>query len=293
VRDADTAALELPVLVPRAPAAQILPSLSLLTDRPYSFRFEARGDAAWIPLSPVGPDEVGAAGGEDPGLRADIDVYTAIPPAGAVRIRLAVRSPDLDAVRRAPALVTVSLAAGTPADEGLPPRHVALGVPPRSQMEAAESIRHRICSPTCVAMVLAYWHRPVAPAEFASDTYNARHDLYGVWPAAIRAAARRGVAGYLLRFPSWSAAAWCLDRGLPVIASVRYAAGELAGAAIEATKGHLLVLTGFDGEHVLANDPAAPTAREVPRRYARADLTRVWLERTGVGYVLFEPGARE
>ena len=94
-------------------------------------------------------------------------------------------------------------------------------------------------------------------------------------------------------FSAWElpelSAAWCLAEGVPIVASVRYGAGELAGAAIESTTGHLLVLTGYDGATVLANDPAAPTAREVPRRYALADLRRVWLERSGVGYVLFKP----
>ena len=103
------------------------------------------------------------------------------------------------------------------------------------------------------------------------------------------AAGRHGVAGYLLRFPDWASAAWCLDHGLPVIASVRYAAGELGGAAIAETTGHLVVLTGLDGDSVLVNDPAAPSAHGVPRRYRLTDLARVWLERNGVGYVLFPP----
>ena len=94
-----------------------------------------------------------------------------------------------------------------------------------------------------------------------------------------------------MRFPDWLAAKWCLERGLPIIASVRYAAGELTDAAIRETAGHLVVITGCRGRDVFVNDPAAPTAAAVPRRYRRDEFTRVWLERSGVGYVLFRPDA--
>jgi Peptidase_C39 like family len=74
-----------------------------------------------------------------------------------------------------------------------------------------------------------------------------------------------------------------------VIASVRYDAGELSGAAIAQTSGHLLVLTGYADGEVFVNDPAAPRAGEVARRYRLDELRRVWLARSGVGYVLFAP----
>jgi hypothetical protein len=142
-------------------------------------------------------------------------------------------------------------------------------------------------------MVLGYWGRPTPAAVVAADVFHRATDRYGVWPAAIRAAAARGVAGYLIRFPDWSAAAWCLARGIPIIASIRYAAGELTGAAVEETTGHLVVLTGYENGVVLVNDPAAPTGDTVPRRYRRDELTRAWLERAGVGYVLFDPARVE
>ncbi|PYP99333.1 MAG: hypothetical protein DMF83_30930, partial [Acidobacteria bacterium] len=64
--------------------------------------------------------------------------------------------------------------------------------------------------------------------------------------------------------------------------------GELGGAAVAATSGHLLVLVGLEGDTVLVNDPAAPTAASVPRRYRADELGNAWLARGGIGYVLFD-----
>ncbi len=147
----------------------------------------------------------------------------------------------------------------------------------------------RICSPTSVAMVLGYWGRPVPALALADDVFHAATDRYGVWPAAIAAAARYEVAGYLLRFPDWASAAWCLEHEMPIVASVRFTAGELQGAPLAETSGHLIVLTGYDGDWVLVNDPAAEVDDAVPRRYLRSELEQVWLRRAGMGYVFFPP----
>jgi hypothetical protein len=178
-----------------------------------------------------------------------------------------------------------SLAADSPRSVG----GARLPVPAHSQMQEDPSVARRICSPVSVAMALGYWRRPVAIPALAAELLHPGLDLYGVWPAAILAAGRRGLGGYLLRFPDWAAAAWCLEHGFPIIASVRYGAGELVGAPMDATSGHLIVLTGHEGEDVLVNDPAAPDVAAVPRRYRRADIERVWLARAGVGYVFFDP----
>jgi hypothetical protein len=162
-------------------------------------------------------------------------------------------------------------------------------VPALSQMVEDPAIASRICSPTSVAMVLGALGLPATAAAVAEDVFHPGLDRYGIWPAAIAAAGRRGALGYVLRFPDWSAAAWCLEHGLPVIASVRYEPGGLPGAPMESTSGHLLVITGQDGSEVLVNDPAAPTAATVSRRYSLEALARAWLGGSGIGYILFRP----
>ncbi|MGH7279840.1 MAG: C39 family peptidase, partial [Candidatus Rokuibacteriota bacterium] len=190
---------------------------------------------------------------------------------------------------RASWLVALSASDGAgPAHDG-GGRATRLAVPALTQMTEPEAVRLRICSPASVAMVLRYWGHAPSVAAVAAAVFHPAHDLYGVWPAAIRVAARYGIAGYLLRFPDWGAAVWCLAQGMPLIASIRYAEGEVEGAPIGRTDGHLVVVTGCDGETVLVNDPAALTVREVPRRYRLEQFRRAWLDRGGVGYVLFKP----
>jgi hypothetical protein len=185
----------------------------------------------------------------------------------------------------APWLVTLSAWSGDVSGAASSPAAVSLAVPARTQMTEPEAMRLRICSPVSVGMALESLGSSVPTLVLADEVFHAPTDRYGVWPAAIRAAGIHGHLGYLLRFPDWEAVAWCLGRGLPIVASVRYAPDELTGAAIPATTGHLIVITGLAGDDVLVNDPAAATTAGVSRRYRREELTRVWLQRAGVGYV--------
>jgi len=295
-RDGADAVVELPTWRPRRAARHLVPAFSGLHPAPASFRFEVSLERAgrwstWVAGETIGEARFAPLGGRADGLAAEIDEFVPEAPARAVRVRLRVRADDGHAVFRAPWLVSLSAWDGSlPASDTAPPGGaVRLAVPALSQMEADEALRMRICSPASVAMVLAYWSARVEVASLAREIFHPGLDRYGVWPAAIRAAGRHGVAGYLLRFPDWRTAAWCLAKGLPVIASVRYGAGELEGAAIPETTGHLLVLTGYEGDAVLVNDPAAATGATVARRYRLDQICRVWLERAGVGYVLVRP----
>src|SRR5262245_11926344 len=287
----DAALLESPTWTPRCGARYLVPSFSLLGAPPCSFRFELSAFTAgawtpWVVTTTIG------AGGFDDGAASDalvpaIDMYTAPRPVERARLRVRLHPAGALTGNWIMALSTSDVAA--PPVERETDRAMRLAVPARSQMEEAAAIRERICSPTCVAMVLEFWGRAVSVPELAAEVFHAGLDLYGVWPAAIHAAARRGVAGYLLRFPDWASAAWCLEQGLPIIASVRFEPGELRGSPLAGTGGHLVVIVGAEGDLVLVNDPAGPSRWQVPRRYLLREFCCVWLERGGVGYVLFDP----
>jgi len=292
---ADVAVVEAPTWTPRRGARHLVPSFSLLGAVPCSFRFELsalQGTvwSPWIATATIGPATFPDPMGVTDDVVCGIDMYTVRRPVARARLRARVQPARALAdpwMLGLSASDLVSMAIDEEEDAEASSR---LGVPAFSQMEEALAIRERICSPTCVAMVLAFWGRPTSVPALAADMFHEGLDRYGVWPAAIHAAARRGVAGYLLRFPDWASASWCLHQGLPVIASIRFEPGELAGAPIPRTDGHLVVLVGTDGDHVLVHDPAGSSPQDVPRRYRRDQFRRVWLERGGVGYVLFDAG---
>jgi uncharacterized protein YvpB len=296
-RAADELVLELPEWRPRVPARCFVPSISMLADAVYAARFElsARLDGRWSPwiaTATLGPAVFSPLASRCDGLQCDVDAYAADVACEAVRLRVRLGTADPRTLAAAPWLVTLSASdLAPPRAAPLAAEATRLAVPALCQLEAPPEIALRICSPTSVAMVLSYWGSPAAVVPLAEELFHPDTERYGVWPAAIKAAGRRGVAGYLLRFPDWPSAAWCLAHGLPIIASIRYTDGELTDAAIRETSGHLIVLTGCDREHVFVNDPVAPTPADVPRRYRLDELQRVWLERTGIGYVLFRPGA--
>jgi hypothetical protein len=292
-RAGDAVVIEVGPWTPRAAARHLLPSIAVLTPRPPSVRFElsaARGGAwsPWLATASLGDDGAfPALPTRVDGIEVDIDEVRAAPALDAVRVRLRAAGPYAETLLTAPWLLTMSAWDGALPATTTAAAPVHLAVPPRSQMTEPEPDRLRICSPTSVAMTLAYLGCDVPTMTLAAEIFHAATDRYGVWPAAVRAAAARGRPGYLLRFADWDAVAWCLARGLPIVASIRYAEGELTHGAMRDTTGHLIVITGLEGDDVLVNDPAAPTMADVPRRYSRSEMTRVWLERAGVGYVFF------
>jgi len=163
---------------------------------------------------------------------------------------------------------------------------VDLDVPRRSQMvyPGGGSVW---CSPTSLAMVMAYGHGESIPDATVPGVYDPVYDGHGNWPFNTAYAATRGFLAYVDRFGGFADLERSISRRRPVIASVAYDRAWLPNAPIPRTAGHILVVRGFTREgDVIVNDPAAEDDRGVRRVYRRDLFRRAWLDRGGVVYVL-------
>lgn len=188
-------------------------------------------------------------------------------------------------------------------------RAVDLDVPRYSQMiHAGEYPRwngggEAWCSPTSTAMVLGFWGRGPTPRQYAwvrpgyrqpwvdhaaRFTYAWGYGGTGMWPFNTAYAGTFGLDAFVTRLRSLRDAEILVRAGIPVVASIAFGPGELDGAPLRSTDGHLLVIRGFTAKgRVIVNDPAAPGAATVRRVYARGQLERAWLGSTGgVAYVI-------
>lgn len=162
-----------------------------------------------------------------------------------------------------------------------------LGVPPFSQMTCAAAIARQVCSPVSVAMVLASLGIDCHPQTLAGDSFQPQHRMFGIWPANLAAAWRAGASGVVRSFDDADEAADLLSAGHPIITSIRFEPGQLPGAPLPRSSGHLVVLRGLGADHATVNDPAGSEVGAVPRRYDRQAFLEAWLGDRGVGYVLW------
>lgn len=155
------------------------------------------------------------------------------------------------------------------------------------------------CSPACVSMVLAHWLPDSTACEprvraAVNGVYDHVYRGYGNWPFntayAFHTAYAAGVdvAAYVMRLPDLAAAEAWLAAGVPLILSYGWRPGDLTGAPLASSRGHLVVLTGFDrrGDPVV-HDPAAPSNETVRRTYRRDQIERLWLSHSaGTTYAI-------
>lgn len=150
------------------------------------------------------------------------------------------------------------------------------------------------CSPTSVSMILAHYGQSVTVPQAAAATHDRAYEGTGNWPFNTAYAASLGMRAYVTRLPSLAEAEKYTAAGLPLAVSLGWKKGELPGAPLPTSSGHLMVLVGFDaGGNPVLNDPAAPTDAGVRRTYPRAAFERQWLTHSGgLTYVIAPQGTK-
>lgn len=166
-----------------------------------------------------------------------------------------------------------------------------LAVPKRSQMVYPDG-GEVWCSPTSTSMVMAYWGIDQTVPTVVKGVWDYRYNGGGNWPFNTAYAGSLGLEGKVVRLSSLAEAERWTAAGVPVIASIAFKKGELTGAPISSTAGHLVVIRGFDAAgNVLVNDPAAATNEAVALTYDRVEFEAAWLGNSnGVVYLIYPAG---
>lgn len=235
-------------------------------------RFAGAYRSAWLPYVKWAARGRYSLSPRDEEVTIETDVIRTVKPFCAVEVRASTR---LDAV----ALATP----GThPPREGSPAPTVELDVPQHSQYVVAEE--RGWCSPASLAMLLAFHGCAVDVASVAAAVYDNAYAGTGNWTFNAAYASTFGLRAFVAYLRDLTHASAFITCRLPLVLSYAWADGELDGAPLSESRGHLAVLRGFgsNGDPIV-NDPAQPTPRTT---YRRAQFERLWLAHGGVAYVL-------
>ncbi len=164
-----------------------------------------------------------------------------------------------------------------------------LDVPTRSQNAEDPKIARRICSPTALSMSLAFLGAARPTAEIAARVHDPVGDVYGNWSANAAVAGELLGEAFAVRALGFAELEEEIAAGRPVVLSHSWKEGELTGAPLPSSSGHLIVVVGFTKEgDLVVNDPAAdPDA--VRRVYRRDEIWRTWQENASGIVYLFRP----
>jgi hypothetical protein len=219
----------------------------------------------WSPASRL------SLGGGEPRARFEIDVLLTTDPFTAIEVQA---STKLDAI-----------ALATPPHEAprdLRPEPIELDVPQRSQYDGAQD--RGWCSPASLVMLLGANGITLDIAQAAAATYDEAYHGTGNWAFNVAYASRFGLRAFVAYLRDLIHARSFLAAGVPLALSLAWKAGELEGAPLPESTGHIVVLRGFDsGGNPIVNDPAQPSIRTT---YPREQFQRLWLAHGGVAYVI-------
>ena len=238
----------------------------------------------WLPLATWAPGARRSFSPAAGGVRIDTDVIVSERPFSALAVRMSGAAPD------ALALATPFPAQRSSAYPG-EDSHDLL-VPERSQY--AREGERGWCSAASTSMLLGYYARrllndawnldvPTVAAAVFDGAYNGT----GNWTFNMALAGSLGLRAFVAYLHDFEHARRLIRLGVPLAISYSWREGELDGAPIAQSDGHLAVLRGFTttGDPIL-NDPAAAAIRVT---YPRAQLEPLWTRGGGVAYVVVPP----
>ena len=224
---------------------------------------------------------------EDDCAAVKVDVLQAKTPAQAYRFRLSLHG-DMDV----PSVFVSLTDAAAQYDECaaiLPMQSRKLSVPPLSQMrlDVSPTDQLRLCSPTSLTMALNALGVQADPLQTAAAVYDDRARVYGNWTLNAAYASRLGLQALVTRFHRLAQLEEFLNKNSFVLATISYKRGELQGAAVPQTPGHLVLLCGWENGKIRVADPAAAVKREVICFYDAAEFARAWLKnKRGAAYLV-------
>ncbi|MBV8067578.1 MAG: C39 family peptidase [Candidatus Eremiobacteraeota bacterium] len=241
-----------------------------------SFRLlRARRPASdWLDHAEWRPAGAKSFSPEHEGTRVDVDVIRAVQPFDGIEVRA--RDVDFELIAfSSPVRSRASLPYARDA--------LILDVPALSQFEGAGS-RRGWCSAATLAMIHAFHGRPASVAETARAVFDRAYNGTGNWSFNVAYSGRLGFRAVVAHLSNLDHAQRLIERNLPLAISYSWSDGELPGAPLDRSDGHLVVLCGFTGDGDCAiNDPAAPNVRVV---YPRSAIERIWQRNEGVAYVI-------
>jgi hypothetical protein len=229
-----------------------------------------------LPYVAFGPAGRQSLGGHDDVARIDTDIVRANAPITAIEVRCDVA---LDMI-----------AVSTPVYGTAPAPLVhskSLNVGPQSQYVAEFPQERGWCSPASLAMLFDYWGQPTDVAAIARAVYDDAYAGTGNWAFNTALAGGRGLRAAVVHLRGLEHAATFLAAGIPLAISIAWRDGELPGAPLPSSKGHLIVVRGFPSANIVhVNDPAHP---DIGTMYLAESLDNIWRAHGGVAYAIVPP----
>jgi hypothetical protein len=155
-----------------------------------------------------------------------------------------------------------------------------LSIPAQSQIVLLHPRSRDLCSPTSTAAAMNYLlkSRSIDPVVLAEAVRDQGFDIYGNW--VLNTAAAYDLLGgkfptHVARLSGFGQIHEELMKGRPVVVSVK---GALPGAPLPYNHGHLIFVTGYDGERrrVLCMDPGFDASEKTLTSYPLEDFLEAW-----------------